>query len=701
MDILWQSFDYPGDTWIPGGKIGLNRVTNTTIELVSWKNMDNPAQGLYSLKMDPASSAELLALSNTTHTYWRSGAWQDGSFPSMETSGQDIYKFSYVSTDNGKYLLFNSNKSILSRIVMSYSGVMEQLTWSPSRQDWVVHRSSPASNCEVYNVCGGFGVCDLSSSPHCSCLTGFEPQFRNDWIISDFTGGCVRRTPLDCVRDKGKFLRISHIRLPPYSESLAVQGAEICEHACSINCSCSAFAYSSSGDCALWFDNLLDLERQQNGSTDGDLYVKLHSSEVSQASEVPAVRVQKTHNKSLPVALGASIASAILIICSLFYYLWRRKHKQKGDEMNYQNLSFLDLNSNRPNDKSGTTSKGTRHVEEKNETGGLPMFSFSSIVAVTNNFSSANKLGKGGFGPVYKGQLLSGELVAVKRLSKGSGQGTEEFKNETDLIAKLQHRNLVRILGCCVEQDEKILIYEYMPNRSLDSFLFGPKQDILDLEQRVRIIEGIAQGLLYLHQYSRLRVVHRDLKASNILLDAYMDPKISDFGLARILGVNEMQANTNRIVGTYGYMSPEYVMEGLFSTKSDVFAFGILVLEIISGKKSTGYYGSENLTLLGHAWELWKSDKVLELIDPLLQISSSSNLVRCIGIGLLCVQENPADRPTMSNVVVMLSNEQISLVSPNQPAFTTWRNFLDASSNGSGFAVCSANDVTISLMEAR
>uniref|UniRef100_F6HCT3 Protein kinase domain-containing protein n=1 Tax=Vitis vinifera TaxID=29760 RepID=F6HCT3_VITVI len=181
----------------------------------------------------------------------------------------------------------------------------------------------------------------------------------------------------------------------------------------------------------------------------------------------------------------------------------------------------------------------------------LPLFNFKCVAAATGNFSDENKLGQGGFGPVYKGMLPGGEEIAVKRLSRRSGQGLEEFKNEMTLIAKLQHRNLVRLLGCCIEGEEKMLLYEYMPNKSLDFFIFDPaKQAELDWRKRFTIIEGIARGLLYLHRDSRLRIIHRDMKASNILLDEEMNPKISDFGMARIFGGDQNEANTTRVVGT-------------------------------------------------------------------------------------------------------------------------------------------------------
>nr|KJB12757.1 hypothetical protein B456_002G035100 [Gossypium raimondii] len=278
----------------------------------------------------------------------------------------------------------------------------------------------------------------------------------------------------------------------------------------------------------------------------------------------------------------------------------------------------------------------------------LPLFNFQELATATNNFHPEKKLGQGGFGPVYKGTLEDGKEIAVKRLSKASGQGLEEFMNEVVVISKLQHRNLVRLFGCCVEAEEKILVYELMPNKSLDAFLFDPvKQRLLDWRKRFNIIEGISRGLLYLHRDSRLRIIHRDLKASNVLLDQDLNPKISDFGMARIFGGDENQANTKRVVGTYGYMSPEYAMQGQFSEKSDVFSYGVLLLEIVSGRRNTSFYNKDDLSLLGY-----------------------KEILRCIHVGLLCVQEYAKDRPTISTVISMLNSEISDLNTPKQPAFT-------------------------------
>ncbi|XP_027189289.1 cysteine-rich receptor-like protein kinase 10 isoform X2 [Cicer arietinum] len=299
-------------------------------------------------------------------------------------------------------------------------------------------------------------------------------------------------------------------------------------------------------------------------------------------------------------------------------------------------------------------------------------FDLATLEKATNNFSEANKLGQGGFGQVYKGMLSSGQEIAVKRLSKNSGQGGEEFKNEVMLVAQLQHRNLARLLGFCLEREEKILVYEFVANKSLDYILFDPeKQSGLDWTRRYKIIRGIARGIQYLHEDSRLKIIHRDLKVSNILLDGNMNPKISDFGMAKLFGMDQTQGNTSRMVGTYGYMSPEYAMRGEFSIKSDIYSFGVLIMEIISGKKNISFHETGVAEdLMSYAWKLWKNGSSLELVDDTLKESYTPNeVIRCIHIGLLCVQEDPADRPTMATIMLMLDSYTVSLPLPIQPAF--------------------------------
>ncbi|XP_065624014.1 G-type lectin S-receptor-like serine/threonine-protein kinase RKS1 [Quercus suber] len=353
---------------------------------------------------------------------------------------------------------------------------------------------------------------------------------------------------------------------------------------------------------------------------------------------------------------------------------------------------------------SSTTFQDSQKLDEGKRKLDLPIFDIGIILAATDNFSPTKRLGQGGFGPVYKGQLANGQEIAIKTLSRSSRQGTKEFKNEVMLITKLQHRNLVRLFGCCVHKEERMLIYEYMPNKSLDFFIFDEiGRQLLDWSKRFEIISGIARGVLYLHQDSRLKIIHRDLKTSNVLLDAAMNPKISDFGLARMFGDDQIEANTNRVVGTYGYMAPEYAMEGLYSTKSDVFSYGILTLEIISGKRNNHYHvASPCINLIGHVWDLWMEGKALDIVDSSLgQAYPAHEVSRCIQIGLLCVQEQATDRPTMVEIVSMLGNET-TFPAPNKPAFIIKRNinYGQDSSNSVG-APGSINDVTISVLEAR
>ncbi|PQP92187.1 putative receptor-like protein kinase [Prunus yedoensis var. nudiflora] len=320
-------------------------------------------------------------------------------------------------------------------------------------------------------------------------------------------------------------------------------------------------------------------------------------------------------------------------------------------------------------------------------------YDFETIRSATDNFTDANKLGRGGSGAVYKGRLLNGQPIAVKRLFKNSEQGDGEFKNEVMLLAQLQHRNLVRLLGYCLTTDERLLIYEYVPNTSLDHFIFDPNNhEHLDWETRYKIIGGIARGILYLHEDSRVRIIHRDLKASNILLDEDMTPKIADFGMARLFAIDQTQGVTKTVRGTYGYMAPEYVIHGRFSVKTDVFSFGVLVLEIVSGKKIGSFrYGEHEEDLLTYAWRNWREDTIPNIIDPVLTTSSQIETMRCIHIGLLCVQQNVVDRPTVASVVSMLNSQSIALPVPSQPAFYMHHN------TGSDISALTESDQSKSL----
>ncbi|XP_031501483.1 cysteine-rich receptor-like protein kinase 10 isoform X2 [Nymphaea colorata] len=363
------------------------------------------------------------------------------------------------------------------------------------------------------------------------------------------------------------------------------------------------------------------------------------------------------HNRWWIFVVICFIGGLLLAAACLLCLVRRRQHQ--GSEANY------DL----PQERQTAC---LRHPRKANYD--LPQVSLRSIEYATDKFSESNKLGEGGYGPVYKGRFPDGQEVAVKRLSGRSKQGLKQFRNEVELISKLQHTNLVRLIGCCLDNDEKMLIYEYMPNKSLDFFLKDPgRRVLLDWEKRLNIIIGIARGMLYLHQHSRLNIIHRDLKASNVLLDEQLNPKISDFGLARIFSGVQDQETTSAVVGTSGYVAPEYAMNGVLSTKSDVYSFGILLLEIISGQLNSSFCAThQGCCLVEHAWSLWCEEKGTEFIDPVLKdaaTSTSDQMLWCLHIGLLCIEEDVATRPTMSMVVLMLGNNDLDLPSPTQPPF--------------------------------
>uniref|UniRef100_A0A803LKV9 non-specific serine/threonine protein kinase n=1 Tax=Chenopodium quinoa TaxID=63459 RepID=A0A803LKV9_CHEQI len=338
-------------------------------------------------------------------------------------------------------------------------------------------------------------------------------------------------------------------------------------------------------------------------------------------------------------------------------------------------------------------------------------FDYITIQDATDSFSNAKRLGKGSPTKVYKGKLPNNEQeIAVKQLTINGRHSELEFNNEVWLLADLQHRNLVKLLGFCIEKDSRFLIYEYLPNESLDWFLCDSvKRAHLNWETRYKIILGIARGLLYLHEDSQVTVIHRDLKPSNILLDLAMNPKISNFSKASVVHADQTRGDSTTVLGTYGYMPPEYVKLGHFSVKSDVFSFGVLLLEIISGKLISEFSdGGRGESLPSFAWRKWVEGKAVEAVDqslPQLQ-REMTQILKCIKIALLCVQENPTSRPNMSTVVFMLnSNIVSSIAEPSRPAFIIFSDMYQPSSSSSSQKdksnEASVNEASISYLDPR
>ncbi|KAJ4829780.1 hypothetical protein Tsubulata_038619, partial [Turnera subulata] len=517
--------------------------------------------------------------------------------------------------DEEIYLTYSvSLLSVKIRATLFPSGQFKVMTWREESRIWLTLWTAPNDvPCDVYGLCGPSGTCENNGKPNvCKCLTGFQPKIQNEWNMGNWSNGCVREKAMECG-EADEFMKLVSVKLPDHSHAIGSMSPRDCESRCQLNCSCTAYSYGNFSTAAadsMAQENPVEclnwfgdfVDLVQNDSgRDKDIYIRIHDKNLERQNE------------------SSTTADRVPQI---------------------------------------TVSSGQNDKE-------LETFSFKRILDATNNFSEENKLGRGGFGPVYKG-ILENQEVAIKRLSKKSGQGTREFMNEIKLIAKLQHTNLVRLLGCCIEGEEKIL--------------------------------GFAQGLLYLHKYSRLKVIHRDLKASNILLDEAMNPKISDFGMARMFGTDQTEANTNRVVGTYGYMAPEFALFGKFSEKSDVYSFGVLLLEIVSGRRNTDFqYNDRFPNLLGLAWGLWNEGRGPELIDQSVRDQRCSQAaLKCIHVGLLCIQESPLDRPTMPSVVPMLSNDNASLPAPKEPAFCIRTRSTVIGTSPSTSRSYSNNEMTIS-----
>ncbi|XP_025799625.1 putative G-type lectin S-receptor-like serine/threonine-protein kinase At1g61610 isoform X2 [Panicum hallii] len=539
---LWQSFEHPADSFLPGMRIGIAYGARAGERLVSWKAPGDPSPGRFAYGVDPDTALQLF-LWNGTRPLMRDGPWTGYSVASRYQANASVFVYqAIVSTDQEIYLTYSlSDAAARARLVVTASGHYQLQGWNANSSAWAVLGDWPTWECNRYGHCGPNGYCDNTvDAPTCRCLDGFEPADAEAWAGGAFSRGCRRKEALRCADG---FLPLPGMKSPDKFVRVANRTLEECAAECSSNCSCVAYAYANlsttrtAGDatrCLVWAGDLIDTEKIIGGGVGSDtLHLRLAGSDA-------AVQGVRGKSNALRIALPTVLTSAILIITGIFLAWFKFNGKRRDNKKGNTKISLVSTST------SDELPEGSPAQDFE-----LPFIKFEDIEAATHNFSEAYKIGQGGFGKVYKA-ILGGQEVAIKRLSKDSEQGTEEFRNEVILIAKLQHRNLVRLLGCSVEGAEKILIYEYLPNRSLDAILFDSSRKMsLDWPTRFNIIKGVARGLLYLHQDSRLTIVHRDLKAANVLLDAEMKPKIADFGMARIFNDNQKNANTRRVVGTY------------------------------------------------------------------------------------------------------------------------------------------------------
>ncbi|XP_073268637.1 G-type lectin S-receptor-like serine/threonine-protein kinase At1g11330 isoform X2 [Populus alba] len=540
--LVWQSFEQPTDTYLPKMRLSANARTGNKKLLMSWRSSSDPSVGNFSAGVNPLGIPEFFIWYNG-HPFWRSGPWVGQNFigiPGMYS----VYLsgFTLQNEGDGTFTL-SSIQDPASRLthVLTSDGKLTEQYWDYGKGGWTYDWEAPSTDCDIYGKCGSFGSCDAQSSPVCTCLKGFVAKNQDEWNKGIWTSGCVRRTLLQCDRiqngsEVGKedgFMKLEMMKVPTFAEyRLNPSSEQECKDECLRNCSCVAYSYYNGFGCMAWTGNLIDIQKFSEGGT--DLNIRLAYTELV---------ADNKRNMKVIISMSVIVGAIAIFICVFFSWKWMGTHRERK-LISEETLAF------KTREAQGTVfgGKSPKNVREvKLE----PLFKLQILETATNNFDISKKLGQGGFGAVYRGKLPDGQEIAVKRLSKTSGQGLEEFMNEVVVISKLQHRNLVRLLGCCVEGEEMMLVYEYLPNKSLDAFLFDSlRKGQLHWERRFDIINGICGGLLYLHRDSRLRIIHRDLKPSNILLDCELNPKISDFGMARIFYGNEDQVNTTRVVGT-------------------------------------------------------------------------------------------------------------------------------------------------------
>ncbi|GLJ27685.1 hypothetical protein SUGI_0543550 [Cryptomeria japonica] len=444
-ETLWQSFDFPVDTVLPGMWLSEQQ------KLISWKNSMDPAPGLFSIQLDPSGAREFVLTWNNSVQYWKSGTWDGKIFSGLpELVNGDLYNISHKSTSSGLYFSYTVLKLVSCFLKLNSGAIQIFCLYDKPKPIMVVSR--PRDQCDVYGVCGAYGSCNSNNLQFCSCMGGFSPADKRAWDSHDWwSSGCVRQSPLNCSTQKGspdKFID-SGVTLPDDSaSSYPAPTKEDCQKACLRNCSCTAFTFNSpSGPCKIWSGDLLNIQNSRS----------------TISIRVAASALPKLHKPPSSKLKTIIIVSALTLALIIFLFLMWQRYRLR------QPMDTIE-------DSSGPS---------------LRTFSYKELKIATRNFRS--KLGSGGFGSVFKGSLPDGTLVAVKKL-EGSKQQDKQFRAEISSLGSIQHGNLIRLRGFCAEGSKRLLVYDYMPNGSLNSLLFKSKPKVLDWKIRFQIALGTARA---------------------------------------------------------------------------------------------------------------------------------------------------------------------------------------------------------------
>lgn len=623
-EIVWSSFDFPTDTWLPGMNLTDGK------SLTCWKSSNNPAPGKYSLRLSQDNGEIVLSFDNTVD-YWSTGEWTGNSFSDVpEMSIPYIYRFHFVAprTPTASFgytetAMEGSIKPPLTRFSLESTGQLRQFTWSPQTENWNMFWSQPENFCKVYGLCGNYGFCNGNLLNPCKCLQGFRPVDGVAWDARGFSGGCRRESSDDCNAND-EFDVVGAVTFDGAKRDSFTASRLDCERKCLSNCSCIGLHHNvKSNLCKNIYGSMLNIRNLSSDSTNYEaLYVRVQR----------GGGMGKKNKKKSFVLIGVicgMIAVLILLVVSLLILRKKVIRRRKEEE---------------------ETVYAVRN---------LKVFSYKELHAATSGFSE--KLGHGGFGAVFRGQLSdSSSPVAVKRLER-PGSGEKEFRAEVCTIGNIQHVNLVRLRGFCSEKSHRLLVYDYMPNGPLSVYLKKDGQN-LSWDARFRVAMGTARGIAYLHEECRNCIIHCDIKPENILLDEDFSAKVSDFGLAKLIG-RDFSRVLATMRGTWGYVAPEWISGVAITTKADVYSYGMTLIELIGGRRNVeGPPSAGGGGGTGEKWFFppWAARHIIEgnvaaVVDERLGgLYNEAEAERLGLVAIWCIQDEEALRPTMGMVVKML-----------------------------------------------